>query len=226
MLSVFAVLLGCVSGAGNVDNPSVDARGDVAEAPVDGTLFPLDDANDETRDTAAPPEDTAPVPDTTVTPDTTPTCGGVGEPCCTGVCSSANYCFSGTCYSKPYAVEEGSDPGVCSDLGVTHIKPAFFARFIIHGRPTAMAYRYYMKVSCGDTTPKLAPGSPFTIASDGTYTFTIENTATGDCTNGNLGRYEAWFVIDGQETKHQYTAVFNSLCTAWKTCALGATACP
>jgi len=227
-LTLALVLLsGCVGGGGDVQSGTKDASADGGDGPLDGTLFPLDDANDETVDSTG--VDTTASPDTTPTPDTSPTCGAVGQPCCSGsVCNSGNYCYSGsgTCFEKPWAVEEGSDPGACADLGVTHIKPAFFERFIVHGRPGALAYRYYIKVSCGTSAPKLTPESPLTITGDGTYTFVIENTATSDCTNGNLGKYEVWFVVDGQETKHLYQTVFNSLCTSVKTCALGATACP
>jgi len=217
LAAVFASV-GCVSGDGH----TVDRAADAADAAtdtlssVDGSIFPVEDS--ATEDSAAG--------DTAVA-DTVPTCGVAGKPCCTGdACGSGTYCSSALCWNLPSATEEGSDPGACGDLGKTHASPQYLARFTIRGRPGAKAYRYYVKVSCGSAPPSLTPESPLTIGSDGSYTFTIENTATTDCANKNLGRYEVWFVVDGHETTHQFTTVFNSTCSAVATCAAAATACP
>lgn len=231
----------CAAGGSDGSPEKTDARGDGAGGDA---IFPLDDGAvdpdapydssadsfadsstdsfaDSSADSAAP--DTG--VDTGVIIDTAPSCGTPGLACCSGACSSG-YCFSGNCYEKPTCIEEGSDPGMCSDLGVTHVKPAFFARFTVKGRPGASAYRYYKKVSCAGATAKVTPDSPFTLATDGTFTYVIENTTTPSCTNANLGRYEVWMVIDGVETTHQFTSVFNSLCPTYSTCASAASACP
>lgn len=219
IFSMVVLLVGtvsCVSGDG--DDAPDRARTDAAiEASSDGAavdggpIFPTDDAN---------------VEDTAASGETASKCGVPGLACCPGSVCSVGYCFAETCYAKPTGVEEGSDPGMCSDLGVTHIKPAFFARFTVTGRPTALAHRMYKKVSCSGATTKEAPGSPFSLGATGMYSETLENTATTDCANGNLGRYEVWFVVDGQETTHNVTSVFNSACSTYATCGSVTSACP
>lgn len=198
--------LGCVSGGGDTVTQPADAAVDTFSS-VDGNIFPVEDSATE---------DTAP-----------PTCGVAGKPCCTGdACGAGTYCNGALCWALPTAIEEGSDPGACGDLGKTHVAPEFLARYVVKGRPGAKAYRYFVKVSCGSSPPSLTPESPLTIGSDGTYTFTLENTASTDCANANLGRYEVWFVVDGHETTHQFDSVFNSTCPSVSTCAAAATICP
>lgn len=213
--------VGCVSGGG--DTTPGPGRNDAAsetatDAVTDSSpIFPTEDGS---------ADDTAPSSDTAPPSDTAPTCGVPGMTCCPGSACSVGYCFAGTCYDKPTGVEEGSDPGMCSDLGVTHVKPAFFARFTVRGRPGALAHRMYKKVSCPGATTAEAPGSPFSLGPTGMYSETLENTATSDCANGNLGRYEVWFVVDGQETTHHVTSVFNSACVLYATCGTVTSACP
>ncbi len=229
------VTLGCVSGADSgrttdTGPASAETSSEAGESEA-GTIFPNDDATaDETSagDTSA--ADTTATAADTATTDTktsdTATCGATGGACCPGATCANGYCLLGACHAMPTSVEEGSDPGRCSDLGVTHVKPAFFARFTVTGRVNAVAHRMYKKVSCAGATPSEAIGSPFNLGATGTYSAALENTATTDCANANLGRYEVWFVVDGQETTHQLTAVFNSTCVTYATCASVANACP
>jgi hypothetical protein len=209
-------------GDSNVPLDGGDAGGDDTTN-GDGVIFPVDDGS--ARDTSDVAIDTTPPPiDTTPPPPDTP-CGTPGLTCCGGSCS-VGYCYGGTCMDDPTVVEEASDPGLCADLGVTHVTPAFFERFTIHGRPGATAYRYYIKKSCAGATAKITPDSPFTLDSTGTYTETIDNTATSDCTNANLGVYEVWIVIDGVESAHHTESVFNSMCPTYATCGSVTSACP
>lgn len=218
LLSVLAV--SCVAGGGDTAPDPKDAASSDAAGGDGSSIFPTEDA--AVGEDAA----TADAGDAGVVADAT-TCGVAGKPCCAGdACGSGAYCFAALCWNRPSATEEGSDPGRCSDLGKTHVSPAFFARYTVRGRPGAKAYRYYVKVSCGSAPPSLTPESPLTIGADGTYTFTMENTATTDCANANIGQYEVWFVVDGIETAHQLVSAFNSTCPSVATCAAAATACP
>ena len=211
LLAAIVFLVGCVSGDGD-DGPSRPRTDAASDASLDSDpIFPTDDAS---------------VADTSMPSDTAPTCGVPGLACCAGSTCTDGYCFADKCYPKPTGVEEGSDPGMCSDLGVTHAKPAFFARFTVTGRPTAIAHRMYKKISCPSAMTAEAPGSPFSLGTTGVYSESLENTATSDCTNGNLGRYEVWFVVDGQETTHHITSVFNSACSTYATCGTVTSACP
>ncbi|MBI2389783.1 MAG: hypothetical protein HYV09_09345 [Deltaproteobacteria bacterium] len=223
LLSILAV--SCVAGGGDTaPDPKDAASSDTTDDTTgnDGSsIFPVEDA------AAFDDASTSDAVDTGSAVADATTCGVAGKPCCAGdACGTGSYCFAALCWNRPTATEEGSDPGRCSDLGKTHVSPAFFARYTVRGRPSAKAYRYYVKVSCGSAPPSLTPESPLTIGADGTYTFTMENTATTDCANANLGRYGVWFVVDGIETAHQLVTAFNSTCTSVATCAAAATACP
>jgi hypothetical protein len=122
-------------------------------------------------------------------------------------------------------LEETSDAGLCGDLGVTHVMPAFLGRFTIHGRPGATVTRWATKISCPSPTPTQV-GGPWTLNAGGTYSETIENTATASCTHGALGRYDVWVIVDGQESVHQVVSYFNSACPTYSTCASVGNACP
>ncbi|MGZ3423695.1 MAG: hypothetical protein ACXWUG_06885 [Polyangiales bacterium] len=209
---VASLMAGCSANGGGdqTGKPTSDATSDTATT-GDGSIFPTEDAMDETD-----------ASDSAMSAETAPTCGMPTQPCC-GTSCSTGYCHSGTCYATPEDIEETSDTGLCADLGVTHVAPAFFERFTIHGRPGASAYRYYKKISCAGATAMIAPGSPMTLASDGSYSYVIENTANTDCSNANIGKYEVWAVVDGVESAHHEVSNFNSSCT---TCAGAATLCP
>lgn len=212
-----ALVFGCVSGDGDAGGASAKDAGRDTNVAIDGAIFPVDDS--------AVADDAADEAGEAAVDATAPSCGVPGKPCCAGdACGAGSYCNTALCWALPTAVEETSDPGGCGDLGKAHPAPAFVSRYTIRGRPGAKAYRYFVKVSCGSAPPSLAGESPLTIGVDGTYTFTISTGAADtDCKNANLGRYEVWFVVDGQETKHQFASYFNSTCT---TCAAAATLCP
>jgi hypothetical protein len=225
--SIASMLFACSSASGSGANgKDSTVGGDAGDDTLEGDgIFPVDDGSSRDTNDAPVVVDTGTGVDTIPPADTTASCGTPSLPCCAGSCS-VGYCNGGTCWDKPSVVEEASDPGLCADLGVTHVKPAFFERFTIHGRPGATAYRYYIKTSCAGATAKVTPDSPFTLDATGTYTETIENTATPDCTNGNLGVYEVWIVVDGIESAHHVESVFNSMCPTYATCGSVTSACP
>lgn len=220
-LVVACLAIGCTAsgGADGTGKPVTDAATADSESGTsgDGSIFGADDtdpADGEIVDTGAAIDGT--------TTDTAPACGAPTQPCCGASCS-VGYCHSGTCYAAPEVIEEASDPGPCANLAVTHAAPAFFMRFTVHGRPGALAYRYAKKISCAGAVPMVTPESPLTLKADGSYVFTIENTADTSCSNANIGKYEAWIVVDGVESAHHEVTAYNSGCT---TCAAAATLCP
>jgi hypothetical protein len=216
VIACFTVSWTASGGGDGITKPGSDAAVDGDAAAVgDGSIFPTEDADHEETGSDSAVDSTSPV-------DTAPTCGTPSLPCC-GTSCSTGYCNGGTCWAQPDVIEETSDPGLCADLAVTHGAPAFFMRFTIHGRPGALAYRYAKKISCAGAVAMVTPESPMTLKSDGSYSFTIENTANADCANANIGKYEAWIVVDGVETTHHEVSVFNSGCT---TCAAASTLCP
>jgi hypothetical protein len=227
---VASTIVACsgASGSGASGNKDSSAGDDAGDDTLEGDgIFPVDDGSthDSSSSDTTSVVDTGSAPDTIVPPSDTSSCGTPSLPCCGGACT-IGYCNGGTCWANPTVVEEASDPGVCADLGVTHVSPAFFERFTIHGRPGATAYRYYIKTSCPGATAKVTPDSPFTLDATGTFTETIENTATADCTNANLGVYEVWIVVDGVESAHHVDSVFNSMCPTYATCGSVGSACP
>lgn len=133
----------------------------------------------------------------------------------------------GTCLAKPTVTEEGGEgsvPEACADLGITHAAPAFLYRYTVTGRPGAKVNRWAKKVSCVGAKEAITLESPLTIGTTGTVTFVIDNAASTDCTNGNIGRYEAWVEVDGVMSDHHFGTFFNSKCA--QTCASAATICP
>jgi hypothetical protein len=220
-LLVACVAIGCTaSGGGDPGKTTVDAAVADSESGTsgDGSIFGTEDT--DSTDTEV--DDTGMAADTSAPMDSAPACGAPTQPCC-GTSCSVGYCYSGTCYAPPEVIEETSDPGLCANLAVTHASPSFFMRFTIHGRPGALAYRYAKKISCTGAVAMVTPESPLTLKSDGSYVFTIENTADTSCSNANIGKFEAWIVVDGVETAHHEVSVYNSGCT---TCAAAATLCP
>ena len=194
----------------------------------------------QARDLAALPDATpvadlvaGPVADATApTVDSAIACGAIGQPCCAGnTCSALAYCHASACFATPTVTvmePDGNVLGVvCADLDVVHVSPAYFVRVTIQGRPNAISYRYYKKTSCGNTMAQLVPDGAQTLDANGTYVFTIENpTADPSCTNGNIGVYEEWVVVDGVESVHGFSRVFSSGCAMYATCGAVSGACP
>lgn len=221
-----AGVAGCATATGTpvASDAAVDATTEGGDA-----LFPLDDSGgDVTPDTAATP-DTGTSPDTAV--DTGPACGAVGEPCCGTTCAAGGYCQGGACWANPKLVcssPDGSHGGAdCANLSAIHLSPSYLEKVVITGRPGAIAYRYYRKTSCGETVGKLVPEGPATLDATGVYVYVIENgVAYPECTNGNLGVYESWVVVDGIESAHVFNRIYSSGCATYATCASVDKACP
>jgi hypothetical protein len=220
-VAALMVILGCsASGGGDAIDRATDSAVDAADAVTDSTTS-VDTAK-PTGDAIFPTEDGAMAE---TKEDTTP-CGTVGLACCGTTCS-VGYCYMGKCLAKPTVTEEGGEasvPEACADLGITHAAPAFLYRYTITGRPGAKANRWAKKVSCVGATAAITPESPLTIGASGTVTFTIDNTASAVCTDGNIGRYETWVEVDGVDSDHRFGTFFNSKCA--QTCASAATICP
>lgn len=220
-----STLVGCATASGG----PVASDADKADSAIEGgdALFPLDDTSTDTGapiDTGAPTDTGSPI-------DTGPACGAIGQPCCGSTCAAGGYCHASQCLPNPTLVTSSNDGTYgganCADLTVVHLAPSYFQKVVITGRPTAMAYRYYRKTSCGDTVGKLVPGGGVPLDATGVYVFTIENgVSDSSCTNANLGVYESWVVVDGIETPHIENRVFSSGCGSYSTCASVSSACP
>lgn len=232
MRCLLSVLVSTMVGCATASGGPVASDADKTDTSVEGgdALFPIDDASDDAIDTADGTTDTGSSSDTGTPIDTGPACGAIGQPCCGSTCAAGAYCYATQCLANPKLVTsspDGTFAGAdCADLNVTHAAPSYFQKVVITGRPTAMAYRYYRKTSCGDTIGKLVPGGGVPLDATGVYVFTIENTADPSCTNGNLGIYESWVVVDGIETPHGFNRIFSSGCSTYSTCASVGSACP
>ncbi len=232
--------VGCATASGGSVKGDVDL---VDETAAGDAIFPVDDASDDAKPDSSKPSDTGATVDTGATSDTgttadtgtvidtAPACGAVGQPCCSGTCAGDAYCYAKSCLAKPKLVTSGPDGTYggadCSNLSKIHLSPEYFQKVVITGRPGAIAYRYYRKTSCGDTVGKLVPGGGVSLDGTGVYVYVIEN-AAGDssCTNGNLGVYESWVVVDGIETGHVFNRIYSSGCSTYSTCASVTSACP
>ena len=200
--------------------PGADSATD-SDLHGDGTIFPTEDATDDTGSESA--IDTGSAVDTSGPMVDAKVCGTPGKACC-GTSCSVGYCHSGTCFANPTVTEETTEAALCGDLGVTHAKPlGYLERYTIEGRPGALAYRYARKVSCAGSVAMVTPESPLTLDASGSYTLAVDNTASADCASGTIGKYEAWVVVDGIESAHNAVTFFNSKCT---TCAAAGSLCP
>lgn len=230
MRRLLSVLVSATVGCATASGGPVPSDADKADTTLESgdALFPIDDASDDGDTAPTETGDTGLVD--TGSPDSG-TCGGVGQPCCGTTCAAGGYCYSSVCQANPTLVTsspDGTYAGAnCADLTVVHLAPSYFQKVVITGRPTAIAYRYYKKTSCGDTVAKLVPGGGVPLDATGVYVFTIENGVSDvGCTNANLGAYESWVVVDGIETGHIFNRVFSSGCASYATCASVTSVCP
>lgn len=224
ILALALAVGGCATATGTP--VASDATPDAGPDGGGDALFPLDDGGDATIDSGL--TDTGSL-DTGI--DTSPTCGAPGQPCCGAACNTGAYCHTGSCWANPKLVSaspDGTYGGAdCANLSAIHVAPSYLEKIVITGRPGAIAYRYYRKTSCGETVGKLVPEGPATLDGTGVYVYALENgVAYPECTNGNLGVYESWVVVDGVESSHVFNRVYSSGCATYATCASVDAACP
>ena len=224
-LASLAALCGACASPHMAGPPAADAT------PLHDAAAPTVDAAGASSDATAATDSAVPVDASVPVPDGAPACGAVGQPCCSGVCGASSYCYMSACIARPTIEVLGPDGNVlgvqCSDLSRAHVNPGYFTRVIIHGRANGISYRYYKKTSCGNTAAQLVPDGMQPLDGSGNYVYTIEN-AVGDpsCTNGNIGVYEEWAVVDGVESVHAFGRVFASGCAMYSTCGAVSGACP
>jgi len=116
----------------------------------------------------------------------------------------------------------------CANLAVEHVSPDFLVRYTVRGRPNAPVLKYNAHLSCGKTGGVAfeSMNGDQMLDANGELVFDLTNMPQTDCADDDVyGLYESWAVVDGIETNHVQTTLFNSSCTAFDTCTKAQSFC-